>query len=70
MADVQTNSGSIEAHAIARHVRMSPQKARLVVDLIRGQKAQDALHVLKYTGPRADEIPKTGTYSSNRTSPH
>jgi hypothetical protein len=28
------------------------------------------LHVLKYTGPRADEIPKSGTYSSNRTSPH
>jgi hypothetical protein len=27
------------------------------------------LHVLKYTGPRADEIPQ-GTYSSNRTSPH
>ena len=53
MADVQTNSGSIEAHAIARHVRMSPQKARLVVDLIRGQKAQDALHVLKYTPKRA-----------------
>ena len=53
MADVQTNLGSIEAHAIARHVRMSPQKARLVVDLIRGQKAQDALHVLKYTPKRA-----------------
>jgi hypothetical protein len=28
------------------------------------------LHVLKYTGPRADEIPATGSYSSNRTSPH
>jgi hypothetical protein len=28
------------------------------------------LHVLKYTGPRADEIPQTGSYSSNRTSPH
>jgi hypothetical protein len=28
------------------------------------------LHVLKYTGPRADEIPARGTYSSNRTSPH
>jgi hypothetical protein len=28
------------------------------------------LHVLKYTGPRADEIPKRGSYSSNRTSPH
>jgi hypothetical protein len=28
------------------------------------------LHVLKYTGPHADEIPQTGSYSSNRTSPH
>ena len=43
MADVQTQHALIEAHALARHVRMSPQKARLVMDLIRGQKAQDAL---------------------------
>ncbi|MEY2855284.1 MAG: hypothetical protein RL030_2416, partial [Pseudomonadota bacterium] len=28
------------------------------------------LHVLKYTGPYADEVPKVGIYSSNRTSPH
>jgi hypothetical protein len=28
------------------------------------------LHVLKYTGPRADEVPKNVIYSSNRTSPH
>lgn len=28
------------------------------------------LHVLKYTGPRADEIPQGAVYSSNRTSPH
>jgi large subunit ribosomal protein L22 len=53
MADVQTNAGSIEAHALARHVRMSPQKARLVMDLIRGQKAQDALQTLRYTPKRA-----------------
>ena len=53
MADVQTQAGSIEAHAIARHVRMSPQKARLVIDLIRGQKAQDALQSLRYTPKRA-----------------
>jgi hypothetical protein len=26
--------------------------------------------VLKYTGPYADEVPKDGIYSSNRTSPH
>ena len=53
MADVQTVAGSIEAHALARHVRMSPQKARLVMDLIRGQKAQDALQSLRYTPKRA-----------------
>src|SRR5215831_10072117 len=54
MAELQSNvSGSIEAHALARHVRMSPQKARLVIDLIRGQKAQDALQSLRYTPKRA-----------------
>ena len=28
------------------------------------------LHVFKYTGPRADEVPQEGIWSSNRTSPH
>ena len=28
------------------------------------------LHVLKYTGPRAEEVPQGVVYSSNRTSPH
>jgi large subunit ribosomal protein L22 len=53
MADAQTQSPSIEAHALARHVRMSPQKARLVIDLIRGHRASDALQVLHYTPKRA-----------------
>src|SRR6201984_1816248 len=54
MAELQTTTpGTIEAHALARHVRMSPQKARLVIDLIRGQKAQDALQSLRYTPKRA-----------------
>jgi large subunit ribosomal protein L22 len=54
MAELQTNTpGTIEAHAMAKHVRMSPQKARLVIDLIRGQKAQDALQSLRYTPKRA-----------------
>ncbi len=44
---------AIEAHALSRHVRMSPQKARLVVDLIRGQRAEDALQILRYTKKRA-----------------
>jgi large subunit ribosomal protein L22 len=38
---------------MARHVRMSPQKARLVVDLIRGQRAEDAVQILRFTKKRA-----------------
>jgi len=53
MADVQTQNGSIEAHALSKHVRMSPQKARLVIDLIRGQKAQEALQTLRFTPKRS-----------------
>ncbi len=53
MADVQINPGTIEAHALAKHVRMSPQKARLVIDLIRGLKVQDALHTLRFAQKRA-----------------
>src|SRR5437899_3108902 len=53
MAELQPQNGTIEAHALARHVRMSPQKARLVMDLIRGQKAQAALQTLRFTPKRA-----------------
>src|SRR5260370_39577839 len=53
MAELQPQTSSIEAHALARHVRMSPQKARLVMDLIRGQKAQAALQTLRFTPKRA-----------------
>ncbi len=38
-----------DATATARYLRVSPQKARLVVDLIRGVRAEDALHVLRFT---------------------
>lgn len=36
----------MEAKAIARGLRVSPIKARLVIDLIRGKKAQDAQNIL------------------------
>lgn len=39
----------MEAKAVAKYIRMSPRKARLVVDQIRGKKAQDALAILKFT---------------------
>ncbi len=42
----------MEARAEARYVRTSPQKARLVIDLIRGQKAGEAITILKSTNKR------------------
>jgi large subunit ribosomal protein L22 len=40
------------AKAEARYIRISPQKARLVVDLIRGQKAGAAITTLRSTNKR------------------
>ena len=42
----------MQAKAEARYIRISPQKARLVVDLIRGQKAGAALTTLRTTNKR------------------
>jgi len=42
----------MEARAEARYIRVSPQKARLVVDLIRGQRAGDAINILRTTNKR------------------
>ena len=53
MATQPSATAAIEAHAMAKHARMSPQKVRLVVDLIRGQKAENALQILRYTRKRA-----------------
>lgn len=46
----------MEAKAIARYVRVSPQKARLVVDLIRGKKVNDALAILTFTRKAASKV--------------
>src|SRR5580658_1688432 len=53
MANETLQAPAIEAVAMAKHVRMSPQKIRLVVDLIRGRRAEDALQILRYTMKRA-----------------
>ena len=51
-------TGSL-AKAEARYVRVSAQKARLVVDLIRGQQAGDAINLLQGVNKRiAPEVEK------------
>ncbi len=42
----------MEARAEARNIKVSPQKARLVVDLIRGRNAGEAINILRATNKR------------------
>ncbi len=45
----------MEARAIARHVRMSPRKVRLVVDQIRGKSVNEAYAILQFSKKSAAE---------------
>ncbi|MFQ5664232.1 MAG: 50S ribosomal protein L22 [Terriglobia bacterium] len=52
-APTPVGAAPVEARALARYVRVSPQKARLVIDLIRGRNAGEALSLLRFTKKRA-----------------
>ncbi|GAA1687623.1 50S ribosomal protein L22 [Microcella alkalica] len=45
----------VESIARVRHIRVTPQKARRVVDLIRGKQAMEALAILKFAPQGASE---------------
>ena len=47
-----------EVSAILKGVRISPQKARLVADLIRGKKVDNALDILNFSPKKGAEIIK------------
>ena len=52
-----TNKGiPMEARASARYIRVTPMKARRVVDLIRGMDATEAQAVLRFA-PQAASVP-------------
>lgn len=53
---IQPHAQAQEAIATAKYIRMSPTKARQVVDLIRGRHVDEARRVLKFT-PRAASLP-------------
>ena len=46
----------VESTARVRHIRITPMKARRVVDLIRGRQAEEALAILKFA-PQAAAQP-------------
>ena len=39
----------MEATATLRYLKASPQKVRLIVDLVRGKKVEEALQILRFT---------------------
>ncbi len=45
----------MEAKAIARYLRVTPMKARRVVDLVRGKQANEALAILKFAQQGASD---------------
>jgi large subunit ribosomal protein L22 len=46
----------MEARAKLRYVRLSPQKTRLVVDMVRGKRIQEALNILKFSPQKAADV--------------
>jgi large subunit ribosomal protein L22 len=46
----------MEARAISRHVRVSPRKARLVADLVRGRSVGDAIGLLEHVPKKSARI--------------
>ncbi|MBI5650105.1 MAG: 50S ribosomal protein L22 [Chloroflexi bacterium] len=45
-----------EVFAIEKYIRMSPRKARLVIDLVRGKGVEDAIGILKMTPKEAARV--------------
>ena len=51
MATQSTDTAIREVRATAKYVRVSPGKARLVIDLIRGKHVAQAFDILHFCSP-------------------
>ena len=60
----------METTAIARGVRLSAQKGRLVADLVRGKPVDKALNILTFTQKRAAVIIKKALESAIANAEH
>ena len=54
----------MEAKAIAKFVRVSPRKTRLVAANIKGMPVEDALNILKFTPKKAARVLGKVLYSA------
>ena len=55
-AIVRKESADKRPRAIAKHIRISPRKVKIVIDLIRGKSVDQALAILMYTPKAASPI--------------
>ncbi len=60
----------VEVRAVARHIRISPQKVRLVLETIKGKPVSEALAILRFmphkaTGPVAKAIKSASANAEN-----
>ncbi|CAO5175567.1 Large ribosomal subunit protein uL22 [Frankia sp. AiPs1] len=55
LVDGLTRAGLPGAKASARYVRVSPMKARRVVDLVRGRSVSEALDILRFAAQAASD---------------
>jgi large subunit ribosomal protein L22 len=46
----------VEARAYLPHIRISPSKVQIVIDLVRGKPVKDAVAILKHTPKRASSV--------------
>ena len=61
---------AIETKAIVRGVRLSADKGRLVADMIRGKKVDQALNILSFTQKKAAGIIKKAVDSAVANAEH
>ena len=48
----------MQTQSVLKFVKLSPQKARLVADLVRGKKVDEAINILKFANKKAAVIIK------------
>jgi large subunit ribosomal protein L22 len=63
----------VEVRAVARHIRISPQKVRLVLETIKGKPVPEALAMLRFmphkaTGPVAKALKSASANAENNFS--
>jgi len=60
----------MEAKAIAKYIRISPSKLRIVMNLIRGKKVGEAFAILKYTPKVGSEVIEKVLHSAVANAEH